>query len=176
MGESMAENELQQAIAALKAGEKARGRSMLVRIIQQQPKNELAWLWLYDFVDSDEQRRDCLKKVVGINPANQNAQQALNSLTPHIEAPMVEVIAPNEKPVPEIPEQQVSSTVPMISGQVRQEQESSPIPTILFLGLVLIIIAALVIILVSLLKNITPVTISSVLTINTPASFGASHF
>ena len=62
----MVENDLQQAIAAIKSGDKTLGRSILVRIVQQQPKNELAWLWLSACVSTDEQRRDCLKKVLAL--------------------------------------------------------------------------------------------------------------
>ena len=155
----MADNELQQAITAIKSGDKALGRSILVRIIQQQPKNELAWLWLSACVNTDDQKRDCLKKVLEINPENQNALQALNRLTLHIEEPTPEEMASKEKPIPEIPKQQVSTSVPVSHGQIKQKKKSSSIPTILFSGLVVIIIAAIVIIAISLFKNIVPLSI-----------------
>ena len=72
--------QLQQAIAAIKVGDKAAGRRLLAKVIRNDPRNEAAWLWMSAVTDSDEQRRACLERVLAINPDNQNARQGLARL------------------------------------------------------------------------------------------------
>ena len=50
---------LEQGIAALKAGQKARARFLLGKVTQRDRQNEMAWLWLSGAVDTDEERCDC---------------------------------------------------------------------------------------------------------------------
>jgi len=73
---------LQQAIAAIKAGDKAAGRRLLAGVIRNDPRNEAAWLWMSAATDSDEQRRACLERVLAINPANPTALRGLARLGP----------------------------------------------------------------------------------------------
>jgi hypothetical protein len=72
---------LQQGIAALKAGQKVRARSLLEKVVQQDERHEIAWLWLSGAVDTDEERRRCLEKVLAINPNNSAARQGLDSIS-----------------------------------------------------------------------------------------------
>jgi len=76
-----AEDLLKQGIAALKTGQKALARSLLQQAIQQDKRNETAWLWLSGAVDTDDERRTCLENVLLINPNNSVAWQGLNALT-----------------------------------------------------------------------------------------------
>ena len=73
---------LRRAIAAIKAGDKVGGQRLLAEVIRNDPRNEAAWLWLSAALDSDEQRRICLERVLSINPGNQAAQQGLARLGP----------------------------------------------------------------------------------------------
>ncbi len=73
---------LQQAIAAIKAGDKAAGRRLLAEVIRGDPRNEAAWLWMSAATDSDEQRRACLERVLAINPGNPTARRGLARLGP----------------------------------------------------------------------------------------------
>jgi len=59
---------LQEAIEAIKAGDKETGRQMLADILQADLENEQAWLWLSGVVDSDEEKRKYLSRVLEINP------------------------------------------------------------------------------------------------------------
>ena len=71
---------LQEGIAALKAGHKTVARNMLMQVVQQDERNEMAWLWLSGTVDTDEERRICLENVLSINPNNGLARRGLESL------------------------------------------------------------------------------------------------
>lgn len=71
---------LDEAIAAIKAGDKETGRELLANLLQVDYNNEKAWLWLSSVVESDERRRQCLKRVLEINPHNQAAQRGLARL------------------------------------------------------------------------------------------------
>ena len=68
---------LEEAIKVIKAGDKAAGRQMLADILQADLNNELAWLWLSSVVDSPEEKRKYLRRVLAINPANKAAQRGL---------------------------------------------------------------------------------------------------
>ena len=53
---------------------------MLEAILQQEPNNERAWIWMTDVTESDSERRVCLEKVLSINPSNLLAKEGLNRL------------------------------------------------------------------------------------------------
>jgi tricorn protease-like protein len=71
---------LQTAIQAIKSGDRATGQRLLAEALRADPGNEQAWLWMSGVVDSDEQRQQCLKRVLAINPANALARQGLAAL------------------------------------------------------------------------------------------------
>ena len=60
--------ELQQAIAAIKAGDKETGKRLLTEILKSDRRNENAWLWMTQVVSSDSDRLKCLRNVLKINP------------------------------------------------------------------------------------------------------------
>jgi len=72
---------LTQAIDLIKSGEKARGKRLLTEIIRTNPQNERAWLWMTLVVDTQEQRRECLERVLAINPDNARARAGLAKIT-----------------------------------------------------------------------------------------------
>jgi len=51
---------LQQAIAAIKAGDKVKGQQLIAQVLKADPRSESAWIWMSGIVDTDKQRRDCL--------------------------------------------------------------------------------------------------------------------
>ncbi len=71
---------LAQGIAALKAGQKAEARNLLGQAVRQDPKDETAWLWLSGAVESDQERRYCMERILKLNPNNTLAQQALEQM------------------------------------------------------------------------------------------------
>ena len=65
--------ELEQGIAALKAGQREQARKFLASAIRQDPNNERAWLWMYNAANNDTERLYCLEQAVRINPGNKKA-------------------------------------------------------------------------------------------------------
>lgn len=163
----MAENELKQAIDAIKAGDKKRGGEILAELIKVEPNNEVAWLWLATCYKKVENKRRCLEKALEINPANQNAQQALNRLSSQIDEPTVEDMVSKANPTLVKPQQQASSNVSIYSGQSKKKQKTLSTRTILFSGLGLLIFFVIVIVGVTLIKNMV---LSSMSTTSTPIS------
>lgn len=75
----MADN-LQQAIAAIKAGDKEVGKKLLIEVLKGDRNNENAWLWMTKVVNSNSERQKCLQTVLKINPDNEIAQRGLEIL------------------------------------------------------------------------------------------------
>jgi hypothetical protein len=71
---------LELAITAIRSGRKEEGRQLLNLLIQQNPNNEQAWLWMSSVVNNDEQRARCLYHVLAINPNNELARRGLQLL------------------------------------------------------------------------------------------------
>ena len=75
------EEYLQQAIAAIKAGDKATGKRLLIdEVLRTNPRNENAWLWMTQVADADEDRINYLRHVLKINPNNEAAQRGVEAL------------------------------------------------------------------------------------------------
>jgi hypothetical protein len=68
---------LQDAINAIQAGDHTGGKALLAKLLQQDPNNEAAWIWMSGTVEEIDQRRYCLEKALAINPANVTAQAGL---------------------------------------------------------------------------------------------------
>lgn len=73
-------DKLGQAIKFIKSGDRAYGKNLLTEILETDPENETAWLWMSAVVDTDGQRRECLKEVLKFNPNNQAAKRGLEKL------------------------------------------------------------------------------------------------
>ncbi len=68
---------LKQAIAAIKAGDNETGHQLLMKVIKADPANEAAWLWMASTLDDPQEKKECLQKVLQINPDNEMAKKAL---------------------------------------------------------------------------------------------------
>ena len=71
---------LQKAIQAARAGRKVEARDLLIQIVEINPQNETAWVWLTGLVDSLEDRIIACENVLTINPANQKVRVFLEEL------------------------------------------------------------------------------------------------
>ena len=76
----MSSERLEEAIALIRLGNAEEGRRLLTQTLQADPNNEMAWLWMSWVVTTDEQRRQCLRRVLVINPDNELAKRGLAAL------------------------------------------------------------------------------------------------
>jgi len=65
---------LQRAIQAARSGRKGEARDLFIQLVEDDPRNELAWMWLSGLVDSLEDRIIACENVLTINPANQKVR------------------------------------------------------------------------------------------------------
>jgi len=90
-----------RAIAALRVGRKDEGRRLLEEVLRADPYSERGWLWLSEAVDTDEERRFCVTRVLRINPDHVLARRGLQALGPGLmRSPLNEQPVPSEFPEP----------------------------------------------------------------------------
>jgi tetratricopeptide (TPR) repeat protein len=82
---------LQQAIQAARAGRKVEARDMLLQVVEADPHNEAAWIWLTGLVDLLEDKIIACENVLTINPSNERVRAYLSQL---LERQRVEQIPP----------------------------------------------------------------------------------
>mgnify|MGYP001055394633 CR=1 FL=1 len=68
---------LQEGVAAAQAGHRARARTLLTHVVEQDERIAVAWLWLSGVVDELEDREICLENVLSIDPDNVHARRGL---------------------------------------------------------------------------------------------------
>lgn len=71
---------LDEAIEAIRMGDREQGRQILEEILETEESNEEVWLWLSSVVDTDEDREICLENVLALDPNNGVAQKGLEAL------------------------------------------------------------------------------------------------
>jgi len=90
----MSDDELIQAIDMILAGNKKEAQAILQDLVEREPENEYAWLWLGDCMISDTDRKKCYYRVLELNSQNPKAQEKLDNLMPKAEEPsMVEILS-----------------------------------------------------------------------------------
>lgn len=92
---------LLHAINILKSGDKEEARNLLIAILRKEPDNEIAWQWMYNAVQNQKEKIDCLKQIIRINPGNTDASRLLLKLqnTPIIKKPVIPLpVAPLQSP------------------------------------------------------------------------------
>jgi hypothetical protein len=110
---------LAQGIEAVKAGDRPRARELLARAIRLNPADDRAWLWLSGAVETDDDRRRCLERVLQLNPGNQAAQRGLAAM-----APAASVAPAAVPPAPPTPARAADPAPPAVS--VRPPDEPAP--------------------------------------------------
>ncbi len=76
----MTAEKLQEAITLIRSGDRQIAQKLLTEILNAEPRNETAWLWMSALM-SGEKRRFCLEKVLSINPNHVQARAQLARLT-----------------------------------------------------------------------------------------------
>lgn len=76
----MRANRYQEAVKLAKAGAREAALDMFQEMIETNPANEMAWLWLVECLDAPEARMLALEACVRFNPNARRARAALNAL------------------------------------------------------------------------------------------------
>ena len=71
---------LRQGVEAARAGQKLESRKIFMQVVEIDPQNELAWMWLSGLMDDLEDRIIACENVLTINPANEKVRAYLESL------------------------------------------------------------------------------------------------
>lgn len=80
MAQSNVERQLRAGIRAAQQNNVDQARTLLEGVLRQDRNNELAWIWMASVVASKREKRVCLERVLQINPNNEPAREAINSL------------------------------------------------------------------------------------------------
>lgn len=83
----MMDSETTQAIDLIRQGNLAEGSRILSQVLNKNPENATAWLWMSACVADNEKKVYCLQKVISLEPANQAARKGLMAMgiTPPVE-------------------------------------------------------------------------------------------
>ncbi len=76
-----AEQLIQKGVAAIRSGQRERGRELLQLAVRNDPRNARAWLWLSAVSEGIDAQRQCLYKVLEIEPNNSIARSGLAFLS-----------------------------------------------------------------------------------------------
>jgi predicted RNA-binding Zn-ribbon protein involved in translation (DUF1610 family) len=71
---------LKQAILAVQAGRTKEARKLLVTLVQQNPRDVTAWVWLGKAMDDPAKRRDCFTRALQLDPGNEEARRGMVAL------------------------------------------------------------------------------------------------
>ena len=67
----------QEAVDALREGEKAKAKNLLTRLLKTDQNNPQYWIWLSAAVDSTKERIYCLQTALQLDPENATAKRGL---------------------------------------------------------------------------------------------------
>ena len=120
---------LDQAVAHIKAGDLENGKQLLIQVLQQNPKDENAWLWMSRCVPTAEQKKECFKRALAINPSNEMARKALEklslSVTPPVQSPTPAYISSTkETAVPTTTRPSIEKIASTVEQPLKQKQQT----------------------------------------------------
>lgn len=68
---------LQEAIEAIRQGQRNRARDLLTRLLRANQNNPEYWIWMSSVVDTQKEQVYCLQSVLRLDPQNHTARQGL---------------------------------------------------------------------------------------------------
>lgn len=78
---------LNQGIQAIRDGDRARGRDLLLRVVAENERVEPAWLWLSEVLDEPGDQLTALENVLVLNPGHAAARARVEALRSQSEPP-----------------------------------------------------------------------------------------
>jgi len=117
----------QRGITAAKAGDKDEARRLLQQAIRLEPDSEAAWLWLASVARDAQERLFCLNKILEINPNNETALKAIESLNAP-PAPAAPVVQPLVKRLPNAPDTRPKTSTQEVMRAQQSQTPGVPLP------------------------------------------------
>ena len=74
----MSSSLLHQAVELAQAGQREQARQMFLQFLQDEPDNEVAWLWVASVASDQDEYAHALNEVLRINPENPRARSLLD--------------------------------------------------------------------------------------------------
>ena len=96
----MTEKQLYRGIALAKAGKKSEARNVLGQVVRKNPQSVRGWLWLAGVVETKDQQRYCLEKVLQLNPEDEICRQVLARIRSENVPETADETVNKTKPVP----------------------------------------------------------------------------
>lgn len=123
---------LRQAVEAARAGRKVEARDLFIQVVDSEPRNEIAWMWLTGLVDDLEDKIVACENVLAINPANEKVKAYLQKLLQQREVPKPVLLnstggtdAGYIPPVPKVavkPQPVVKKTDPLVQAELLEHE------------------------------------------------------
>ncbi|MEP6774179.1 MAG: hypothetical protein ABJA50_01175, partial [Chloroflexota bacterium] len=86
--------------SAARRGDRAMARALLTQLVEQDPRNEEAWMWLSGVVSDADEQQICLENALVINPNNAQARKGLDFILSKTGTPSRVPPAPPAQPAP----------------------------------------------------------------------------
>ncbi len=98
--ESEVERLMREGQAAAKRGDKVMARALLTQLLEHDPHNEKAWMWLSGAVTDLAEQQTCLENVLIINPNNAQALKGLQFIVNKTGVPSQVLLNLADAPMP----------------------------------------------------------------------------
>ena len=122
---------IHRAREAIARGDLGMARQLLAGLLHEQPGSETAWMMMATLVDQPDRKRDCLARVLRINPGNDVARLELEALEvePGATPPPDTEPAAQAVPAPEaVPAVETKEAAPQPALEVEPEATPPPEP------------------------------------------------
>jgi hypothetical protein len=135
---------LQDGQNAIAEGNLQQARLIFEALLQENPRNEEAWLGLAEVLTDTEDRRICYENVLKINKKNQAAKEGLRNLEPQAD-PLVMALAPQQPEESEEDEDLFDDDSTVISERPdfrpsSEEEQETPTAILVAVGLALSVV------------------------------------
>jgi tetratricopeptide (TPR) repeat protein len=116
---------LRQAVDTARAGRRVEARTMLMELVEHDPHNEMAWMWLSGLMDDLGDRIIACENVLTINPANDKVRAYLADL--HRQRPRIAVVI-NQQEAERIDFDQRPGNIVVVMSKTTKEDEKKDDP------------------------------------------------
>ena len=120
----MSSSQLHRAVTLAQGGQRDEARAVLRQVVQNEPDNQIAWLWLASVAEDQTEYERALREVLRIDPNNAQAQSALSDFQQQRQA----LEAAFKPPAQEQPLPYSTPAVPVSSEPPAQPTTPPPTP------------------------------------------------